>query len=224
MDKNIFECLVCNFKTDVKCNYQKHLETLKHKERTEYKCNTCGNFYKHDSSLYRHRRNCGIQEPAQSTIQEPVQSTNVEKPTPAVGQMWFNPETGSFFFWNGHEWAAMPTPAKETTDIQDKIIIKPEIKVYPPNIDTDIIKTVVTTSMDNWLDTASYKSPPAEHKVTEPLQPDPIPEEPGPMENKTEDSPATPIDGTPEPGYNSVDDTFHPQEHFKPTHITYGKR
>ena len=26
----VFECLICNYKTSVKCNYQKHLSTNKH--------------------------------------------------------------------------------------------------------------------------------------------------------------------------------------------------
>ena len=39
-----------------------YLETQKHKENTEYKCNNCGNYYKQDSSLYRHKRNCTIQK------------------------------------------------------------------------------------------------------------------------------------------------------------------
>lgn len=66
MDANSFECCACNFKTDKKYNYQQHLETLKHKELTEFKCDGCGNFYKHDSSLARHRRNCAIKEPEPS--------------------------------------------------------------------------------------------------------------------------------------------------------------
>jgi hypothetical protein len=61
-----FTCEVCNFKSDKKCNYQQHLETKKHKELAEFKCDGCGNFYKHDSSLARHRRNCAIEEPEQT--------------------------------------------------------------------------------------------------------------------------------------------------------------
>jgi hypothetical protein len=62
MDAIGFECNACNFTTDRKFNYQQHLETQKHKENTEYKCNNCGNYYKQDSSLYRHKRNCTIQK------------------------------------------------------------------------------------------------------------------------------------------------------------------
>jgi len=62
MDATNFECYACNFKTDKKYNYQQHMETIKHKELTEFKCDGCGNFYKHDSSLARHRRNCAIKE------------------------------------------------------------------------------------------------------------------------------------------------------------------
>ena len=62
MDIIGFECKSCNFKTDKKYNYQQHLETQKHKENAEFKCNNCGNYYKHDSSLARHKRNCAIKE------------------------------------------------------------------------------------------------------------------------------------------------------------------
>ena len=162
-------------------------------------------------------------KPIHVNLEEPEKTIPQEKPAPAIGQMWFNTETSSFFFWNGSEWAAVQSPAKEPTDIQEKIIIQPEIKVFTPGVDTDIIKSVVTTSMDSWLHTASYKSPSTED-ITPESSPEITQEAPAPIEDKIEDSVDEPIDETPEPSYNSVDDTFHPQEHFKPTHITYGKR
>lgn len=54
----IYICDACDFKTDRKNNYQQHIETLKHRELIEYKCNGCGKLYKHNSSLSRHRYNC----------------------------------------------------------------------------------------------------------------------------------------------------------------------
>ena len=162
--------------------------------------------------------------PIQKTPDISDNSATTEKSAPIIGQMWFNPETSLFYFWNGNEWAPVATPAKEQIDIHDKIIIQPEIKVYPPSIDTDIIKTVVTTSMDNWLGTASHQSSSTEDKTLEFPPSQPEQEELTNVDNKTEDSFDQPIDETPDPGYNKEDDTFHPQEHFKPTHITYGKR
>lgn len=53
-----YTCNPCNYKTDRKFNYKQHLESMKHKEKTEHKCNACGKFYKHDSSLSRHRKEC----------------------------------------------------------------------------------------------------------------------------------------------------------------------
>lgn len=162
--------------------------------------------------------------PIQKTPDISDNSATTEKSAPIIGQMWFNPETSLFYFWNGNEWAPIATPAKEQIDIHDKIIIQPEIKVYPPSIDTDIIKTVVTTSMDNWLGTASHQSSSTEEKTLEFPPSQPEQEELTTVDNKTEDSFDQPIDETPDPGYNKEDDTFHPQEHFKPTHLTYNRR
>ena len=53
---------MCDYSTGVKCNYDKHLLTDKHKmlvnaSKTSIKC-TCGKSYKHIESLYRHKRSC----------------------------------------------------------------------------------------------------------------------------------------------------------------------
>lgn len=53
-----YTCIPCKYKTDRKFNYNQHLETKKHKELTEFKCNACGKFYKHQPNLYRHRKEC----------------------------------------------------------------------------------------------------------------------------------------------------------------------
>lgn len=69
MDDNCCEfytCKPCNYETDRKFNYQLHLDTKKHKELAEFKCDSCGNYYKHQPNLYRHRRNCAIKEPDNS--------------------------------------------------------------------------------------------------------------------------------------------------------------
>ncbi len=53
-----YTCIPCNYKTDRKFNYNQHLESMKHKKMTMHKCKSCGKFYKHDSSLSRHRKEC----------------------------------------------------------------------------------------------------------------------------------------------------------------------
>ena len=61
-DVDLYSCKPCNFTTDRKYNYQQHLESMKHKELAEFKCDSCGNYYKHQPNLYRHRRNCAIKD------------------------------------------------------------------------------------------------------------------------------------------------------------------
>jgi len=157
-----------------------------------------------------------------STQENNFTTPELNQSMPIVGQTIYNPESNSTVWWTGKEWAAMPTPVKEITDIQDKIIIKPEIKVYPPSIDTDIIKSVVTSSMDNWLDTASYPATAADNDPPESALSD-IDSEPV-VEIKSEESVKKPVDESLQSSYTSVDETYHPPEHFKPTHITYGRR
>jgi len=59
----IYNCEPCNFSTDRKFNYNQHLKSSKHKENTEFKCERCGNYYKHRQNLYRHRINCKTETP-----------------------------------------------------------------------------------------------------------------------------------------------------------------
>ena len=65
---NIFECKFCDYITCKKCNYIKHLGTLKHKkltntyenvanEHNDFIC-ACGKKYKHKQSLYNHKKVC----------------------------------------------------------------------------------------------------------------------------------------------------------------------
>jgi hypothetical protein len=60
MDEFFYICNLCNFKTHRKHNYQQHIETQKHREMIQYKCEGCGKLYKHDSSLARHRNVCNM--------------------------------------------------------------------------------------------------------------------------------------------------------------------
>jgi len=67
---NIFICNLCNYKTDKKFNYDKHILTRKHlksvnvnefvKKNSEkiYECETCNKNYKDLSGLWRHKKKC----------------------------------------------------------------------------------------------------------------------------------------------------------------------
>jgi hypothetical protein len=67
--KHKFVCSICKYSTSRKSQYERHLATPKHKEKTtnvvnisqpqgkEYKC-VCGKIYKYDSGYYRHKKQC----------------------------------------------------------------------------------------------------------------------------------------------------------------------
>ena len=68
----IYKCEICDYKSCKKFNYNKHLETSKHKKLTntyqnvvnqknQFICN-CGKVYKHKQSLYNHKKTCNFQE------------------------------------------------------------------------------------------------------------------------------------------------------------------
>ena len=66
---SFFECIICDFNTCKKCDFNRHLNTQKHKnneilinntqERTNkiFSCE-CGKVYKHNQSLYNHKKIC----------------------------------------------------------------------------------------------------------------------------------------------------------------------
>ena len=68
---NNFHCIKCDYITDKKCDYEKHLQTIKHKNETIlindtqnvankiFSCN-CGKIYKHSQSLYNHKKKCNF--------------------------------------------------------------------------------------------------------------------------------------------------------------------
>ena len=84
---NLFECIICDFNTCKKCDFNRHLKTLKHKnneilinaspERTNkiFACE-CGKVYKHNQSLYNHKKRCIVKE-HELKEEEPVNSVIV---------------------------------------------------------------------------------------------------------------------------------------------------
>ena len=84
---NFFECIICDFNTCKKCDFNRHLKTLKHKNN-EILINTsherankifaceCGKVYKHNQSLYNHKKKCVVKE-HELKEEEPVNSVIV---------------------------------------------------------------------------------------------------------------------------------------------------
>lgn len=91
--KETFYCEPCNYRTERKSSYNKHLLTEKHrrnsngieacpiklcKAEVEYKCDTCGRHYKNRSGLWKHMKNCD--EMKHIVTQSAIVSTDIEKP------------------------------------------------------------------------------------------------------------------------------------------------
>ena len=61
-----YECIICNYGSKIKCNYQKHLKTKKHIKNSKKNISTkhfsceCGKTYKYHSGLWRHNKICEI--------------------------------------------------------------------------------------------------------------------------------------------------------------------
>jgi flagellar motility protein MotE (MotC chaperone) len=65
-----FHCISCDYFTFKKCDYEKHLQTQKHKNNTilindtqksaalKMYCCECGKSYKHNQSLFNHKKKC----------------------------------------------------------------------------------------------------------------------------------------------------------------------
>ena len=80
-----FHCEKCNYSTSRQSQYDRHLQTDKHKiiqnstlKSSEAKwCCLCGKNYKHSSTLYAHRKNCVIgNTPKLNNVSEQTQIFN----------------------------------------------------------------------------------------------------------------------------------------------------
>jgi hypothetical protein len=65
VSKSNYNCEKCNYICDSKKDFNKHINTNKHKKNTDspslskiYICQFCNNEYKHQSSLCKHSHNC----------------------------------------------------------------------------------------------------------------------------------------------------------------------
>jgi hypothetical protein len=57
-----YYCKVCEYKTELKADYEKHLFTLKHKNniKKQYKCPECNTFLNARSTYYSHLKKCNL--------------------------------------------------------------------------------------------------------------------------------------------------------------------
>lgn len=61
----LYKCDLCKFKSTIKSNLNRHLQSLKHKnnmKNNDYVCNLCNQIYNHRQSLYRHKKTCKEKE------------------------------------------------------------------------------------------------------------------------------------------------------------------
>ena len=86
----VFECTVCKYRTNVKCNFDKHLITEKHKKNIRnvpvipapigLKCKHCDKFFSHKPSLQRHENHrCKHNKTSQELIQLQTEVTELQK-------------------------------------------------------------------------------------------------------------------------------------------------
>ena len=73
-------CECCNYSTDTKYCYEKHILSNKHKKReqnitTVYKCNLCNAEYKIRQSLYKHRKTCTGSPESEQNITMKIEPT-----------------------------------------------------------------------------------------------------------------------------------------------------
>ena len=85
----VFECTVCKYSTNVKCNFDKHLTTEKHKRNIRnvpvipvpigLKCKYCDKFFSHRQSLQRHENHRCKHKTSQELIQLKSEVTELQK-------------------------------------------------------------------------------------------------------------------------------------------------
>lgn len=89
----VFECTVCKYRTNVKCNFDKHFITEKHKknvpkvsvipapiESTVLKCKHCDKIFSHKPSLQRHENHrCKHNKTSQELIQLQTEVKDLQK-------------------------------------------------------------------------------------------------------------------------------------------------
>ena len=93
----IYECKICDYNTHNKSDYNKHVETIKHKnacfstkinllateksqksQEKTFECD-CGKKYKDKSGLWRHHKQCQYIKPNENNIVDIIQNHNTEQ-------------------------------------------------------------------------------------------------------------------------------------------------
>ena len=84
----VFECKLCNFKCSKKCDFDRHLNTRKHKKTTDdntknadivntYKCSHCNKIYSDRVSLWRHKQKCVLVPEEEEEEEEKPSNSNI---------------------------------------------------------------------------------------------------------------------------------------------------
>ena len=73
-----FECIECDYKTHIKCNYVRHINSKKHKvlNKSIYKCPFCCKTFNNRTTLWRHKNKCVEIEDNENELEN---KTDVEK-------------------------------------------------------------------------------------------------------------------------------------------------
>jgi uncharacterized C2H2 Zn-finger protein len=86
----VFECKVCKYRTHVKCNFDKHFTTEKHKRNMQnvpvipepavLKCKHCDKIFSHKQSLHRHENHrCKHNKTSQELTKLQAEVTDLQK-------------------------------------------------------------------------------------------------------------------------------------------------
>jgi hypothetical protein len=144
-----------------------------------------------------------------------------------VGQIRYISENNSTVWWNGETWLEIPK-LRSTVSVDDNFVFKPEISVTSPPLDIDAIKSAVSVGMDIWLAQA-LNEPSADQQTTNNVGQSDSTEsnqvcsvETNTESKSSQENDLSALDISSNIVQNQVNQ--HTLEHFKPTHITYGKR
>lgn len=116
-----YNCIPCNYSTSDKCDYNRHIQTSKHKRGGKgkpptlksYNC-SCGHSYKHRSGLSRHKRNCNQDNPTTNPIPitEVVEVNDMYNIN--INELILNPNISSIFIKQNMDGSIETTIIKTT--------------------------------------------------------------------------------------------------------------
>ena len=73
-----FECIECDYKTHIKCNYVRHIKSKKHKvfhksNKSIYKCPFCCKTFHNRTTLWRHKNKCDKIEDNENELNDKIE-------------------------------------------------------------------------------------------------------------------------------------------------------